>query len=200
MCNHYRNVPGATAVISTWREHIAWSEAEPVSHVGIAGDFWPQREAMIVRGTDAGAIVDYMEWGVPLTVAGKRPGSTITKHVTHVRNLASPFWRPVLENPAQRCLVPFTRFAEPKPHAGREQVWFHVPGEAISAFAGIWRGSDEGNVFAFVTCEANPLVASIHPAAMPVILHPADYQRWLDGAPAEELAVPFPSQLMAIAD
>jgi len=34
--------------------------------------------------------------------------------------------------------------------------------------------------------------------AMPVILQPEDYQRWLDGAPAGELAQPFPSQMMEI--
>ncbi|MBK9005043.1 MAG: hypothetical protein IPM67_00835 [Sphingomonadales bacterium] len=42
------------------------------------------------------------------------------------------------------------------------------------------------------------LVGAIHPKAMPVILHPQDYQRWLDGEPVKELALPFPSQLMAV--
>ncbi|MFN3619176.1 SOS response-associated peptidase family protein, partial [Sphingorhabdus sp.] len=55
-------------------------------------------------------------------------------------------------------------------------------------------------VFAFLTCAPNPLVAPLHPKAMPVILHEADYQAWLtaDWAEAAELAVPFPSQLMAV--
>ena len=69
----------------------------------------------------------------------------------------------------------------------------------MSAFAGLWRPSNEGNVYAFLTCEPNPLVAPLHPKAMPVILHPEDYDRWLDGADATELAVPFPSQLMSVA-
>jgi len=36
--------------------------------------------------------------------------------------------------------------------------------------------------------------------AMPVILHPEDYDRWLSDeyATACELAQPFPSQLMAV--
>jgi putative SOS response-associated peptidase YedK len=34
---------------------------------------------------------------------------------------------------------------------------------------------------------------------MPVILHPEAYDRWLDDADATKLAVPFPSQLMALA-
>ena len=32
---------------------------------------------------------------------------------------------------------------------------------------------------AFLTCEPNPLVVPIHPKAVPVILHPDDYDRWL---------------------
>lgn len=102
--------------------------------------------------------------------------------------------------PEQRCLVPFTAFAEPKPNAGREEVWFAVPNVPSAAFAGIWRPSRVGNVFAFLTCEPNPLVAPVHPKAMPVILHPEDYDRWLGGDPVADLAVPFPSQLMSIAD
>ena len=105
----------------------------------------------------------------------------------------------MLAKPDQRCLVPFTAFAEPKPNAGRDEVWFNVPGAPLSAFAGIWRPSEAGNVFAFLTCDPNPMVAPIHPKAMPVILHPEDYQNWLDGGDPQKLAVPFPSQLMATA-
>src|SRR3546814_1757253 len=75
-----------------------------------------------------------LQWGVPRTIPGKRPGSMITKRVTNVRNLASPFWRSMLSKPEQRCLVPFTRFAEPKPNAGREEIWFSVTGTPVAAF------------------------------------------------------------------
>jgi putative SOS response-associated peptidase YedK len=163
-------------------------------------DAWPKRQALLVRNGNDGAFVDSMIWGVPLTMPGKRPGTTVTKHVTNVRNLNSPFWRSMLAKPEHRCLVPFTAFAEPKPNAGREEVWFRVSAAPVSAFAGIWRPSEAGNVFAFLTCEPNPMVAPIHPKAMPVILQPEDYQRWLDGGHVHELAAPFPSQLMEIVD
>lgn len=197
MCNHYANDPEIQAEHSSWREYIGWSLNAPLPE--FARDVWPKRQALIVRTVDGERIPDAMAWGVPITLPGKREGTTVTKRVTNVRNLSSTFWRSMLAKPAQRCLVPFTRFAEPKPNAGREEVWFHVPAAPVVAFAGIWRPSDEGNVFAFLTCEPNPLVAPIHPKAMPVILQPEDYQRWLDGADARELAQPFPSQLMAIA-
>ena len=97
-------------------------------------------------------------------MAGKRPGTTVTKHVTNVRNLSSPFWKSMLANPERRCLVPFTRFAEPKPGKDAEtgrpaEYWFTIADRTVAAFAGIWRPSDAGNVFAFLTCEPNPLTS-----------------------------------------
>jgi putative SOS response-associated peptidase YedK len=202
VCNHYANDPVARETIQTWREYIGWSINRPLPPElqSAPADVWPKRQAIVVHSDSDGAYVDTMQWGVPLTLPGKRPGTTVTKNITNVRNLVSPFWRSMLARSEQRCLVPFSSFAEPKPNAGREEIWFEIKDAALSAFAGIWRPSDQGNVFAFLTCEPNPLVATYHPKAMPVILHPESYQPWLDGAPAEELATPFPSQLMAIVD
>ncbi len=198
MCNHYRSDPAMMRLLPTWREYIAWEkrplETEP------ATDVWPKRPALIVRRDEDGAHVpDVMLWGVPTNIPGKRPGVILEKRVTNVRNLSSTFWRSTLVRPEWRCLVPFKTFAEPKIGAGRDDHWFSVPSEPVAAFAGIWRPSSAGNVFAFLTCAPNPLVEPLHPKAMPVILHPDDYGRWLDCDDAAELAVPFPSQLMALA-
>ena len=196
MCNHYRNNPDA---IPTWREYIGAAPYEGEwSNIKI--DIWPKYQAIVARVEGGQKILDSIAWGVPFTTAGKRPGTTVTKRVTNVRNLSSPFWRSMLTNPAQRCLVPFSSFAEPKPNAGREECWFRVTDAPVAAFAGIWRPSVEGNVFAFVTCAPNPLVAPIHPKAMPVILHEDDYDRWLtdDFDGARSLVAPFPSQLMSV--
>ena len=195
MCNHFRNHPEA---ISTWREYIgADLPQDEFSEIKI--DVWPKKPAIIARDEDGRRILDTMHWGVPLKMKGKRPGRTVTKHITNVRNLSSPFWRSMLSDPASRCLVPFNEFAEPKPNAGREECWFTVTGEDVSAFAGIWRITADGPAFAFLTCEPNPLVKPIHPKAMPVILHPEDYERWLAGEDAAGFAQAFPSQLMAMA-
>ncbi len=196
MCNHYRNNPKA---IPTWRTYIgAVLHEDEWSDIKI--DVWPKYQGIVARRDEGKTILDSMAWGVPITLPGKREGTTVTKRVTNVRNLTSPFWRSMIANPLQRCLVPFSSFAEPKPNAGREEVWFRVTDAPVSAFAGIWRPSVEGNVFAFLTCEPNPLVAPIHPKAMPVILHPQDYQRWLTGDDVCDLAAPFPSQLMSIGE
>lgn len=197
MCNHYHAHLEAMKAMDAWKTFLTDSGTERLNEA--ATDVWPRRQALVGRKIEGRKSLDIMAWGVPLTVPGKRPGTTVTKHVTNVRNLDSPFWRSMLVTPAQRCLVPFSAFAEPKPDAGREEVWFTVKESPVAAFAGIWRQSDEGKVFAFLTCASNPLVAPIHLKAMPAILHFEDYDPWLDGADAQKLAVPFPSQLMMLA-
>ena len=95
-----------------------------------------------------------------------------------------------------------TDFCEWEGDTGAKQErWFSLPLSPIFGFAGVWRPSEQGKAYAFLTCEPNPLVAPIHPKAMPVILHPKNYERWLTDpyAIACELAQPFPSQLMAVA-
>ncbi|MEZ5708127.1 MAG: SOS response-associated peptidase family protein [Blastomonas sp.] len=198
MCNHYANDPDAQAKLSTWREYIGWSLDD--DWPGGETDIWPRRSAMVIVRDDDRTAARSMHWGVPLTMPGKRPGSTVTKHITNVRNLKSPFWRSMLSSPAQRCLVPFTSFAEPKIGQGRAEHWFSLPSRPVACFAGIWRESDAGQVYAFLTCEPNPLVAPLHPKAMPVILDEADHELWLTGTydQACALAVPYPSQLMKV--
>ncbi|HEV7342493.1 MAG TPA: SOS response-associated peptidase family protein [Sphingopyxis sp.] len=78
--------------------------------------------------------------------------------------------------------------------------WFRVADREVAAFAGLWRPTAVGDAYAFLTCAPNPLVAPLHPKAMPVILAEEDYATWLDGDAdaAAALAVPFPSQLMVV--
>jgi putative SOS response-associated peptidase YedK len=168
-------------------------------------DTYPRYESVVVRKQDGERVLDCMAWGIVRTLPGKS-GKPIRKAVTNVRNLASPFWRSTIASPAQRCLVPFTSFAEPRPgkdpHTGRPaNWWFTIEGEECCAFAGIWRISEGAPRFAFLTCEPNPLVAPLHPKAMPVILQREDYDSWLDGEAQQvcELAQPYPSQLMRVA-
>ena len=200
MCNHYQAHPEA---IATWAE---WAGYRKTAELVTTPDLWPKRPATVARIDSSTKLLDTMIWGVPRTMPGKRPGTTVTKYVTNVRNLSSPFWKSMLANPERRCLVPFTRFAEPKPGKDAEtgrpaEHWFTVSDRPVAAFAGIWRPSEAGNIFAFLTCEPNPLVAPLHPKAMPVVLGEADYDGWLSGNydSACALAVPFPSQLMIVA-
>jgi putative SOS response-associated peptidase YedK len=201
MCNHYQL--NAQALND-------WAVAQAIAAIEMADqtptDIWPKRKAVVARVENSTRNFDMMSWGVPMTLPGKRPGTQLTKYVTNVRNLASPFWKSTLAKPAQRCLVPFSSFAEPRagkdPQTGRPaEHWFGVSGAAVAAFAGIWRSFEDYNVFAFLTCEPNSVVKPVHPKAMPVILLPEDYERWLTGTYDDivGLQAPFPSQLTVMA-
>ena len=156
-------------------------------------ELFPKRMAWVVRKQDGSRTLDTMTWGFPPPPKSKAP-------VTNIRNLASPFWRSALNRPDRRCLVPVSEFCEWVGEVGSKvDRWFNLPSSSLFAFAGVWRPTEAGKAFAFLTCEPNPLVAPIHAKAMPVILHPDDYDTWLDAevASACSLAQPFPSQLMS---
>ena len=197
MCKHYANDLEAMRQLSTWRDYIG-SSLTPLP--ALARDVRPKRPAVIVRQEDGRTFVEAMQWGVPMTMPGRQSGTSVTKAVTNVRNLASPIWRVTLNKPEQRCLVPFNCFTERKQNVGREEVWFSVKEQPVAAFAGLWRSVGGVHVFALLTCRPNSPVATEHPRAMPVVLHPKDYEAWLttDYADACALAVPFPSQLMVM--
>lgn len=200
MCNHYRS---HIDKLASWREWAGYNLQLPNDPFN--EDVYPKRKGLVIRRAAEATIADVMTWGIVRKMPGKRPGTFINNAVTNVRNLSSPFWKSTLASSEHRCLVPFTTFAEPTldphPELGRKgEHWFKLPAYPVGAFAGIWRGSERGNEYAFLTCEPCALVAPLHPKAMPVILHPEDYDAWLSGdyAAACQLATPFPSQMMEV--
>jgi len=151
----------------------------------------------VVRKDGGERVLDLMTWGVPLQ----------GKPITNVRNLQSPFWRNMIANPDRRCIVPVTDFCEWSGEKGSKQEhWFSLPSREVFAFAGVWRPTEQGKAYAFLTCgydgdSATHIVGKIDPKACPVILHEEDEERWLNGDVDEvrALATPFPSQLMKVA-
>lgn len=154
---------------------------------------------VVVRGDSGQKVLTAMKWGFPPPGGASRP-------VVNVRNYGSPYWMNTIADVGQRCLVPATRFQEwstaTDPATGRKRAeWFTVPSQNLFSFAGIWRlGPDGENIFAFLTCDPNPLVATVNANSMPVIVAVEDYDRWLTAGYEEAvaMAVPFPSQLMAV--
>jgi putative SOS response-associated peptidase YedK len=111
-------------------------------------------------------------------------------------------------------LVPFTSFAENElmPDGSRPRVWFAFDDTPpLAFFAGIWtrwtsvrklkEGETTNDLFAFLTTEANKVVRSIHPKAMPVILtEPDEIDLWMS-TPAEEalkLQRPLPDNALMV--
>ena len=161
-------------------------------------EIYPGKPAPVLRRVAGGGLrLETMRWGFPGPAgAGKRP-------VTNVRNLDSPFWRTALSRPDRRCILPATSFCEWTGEAGsKRKVWFSLRDEEylLFAFAGLWRPTPEGPAMAMLTCAPNPLVAEIHPQAMPVILDGDGARRWLEDEreSACALAVPFPAEAMRI--
>ncbi len=195
MCNLYR----VTTNVEAMRRLFKVTGAAP--NLPLFPDIYPDKEAPIIRADDAGERrIDVARWGVP-------PPGGVSRPVTNVRNLASPFWRASLAGAARRCLVPVTAFcewtAEPDPATGRKRkVWFARPDGEAFAFAGVTRPNAPGEParYAFLTCEPNALVGAVHPKAMPVILEGDAVDAWLAGAPAEPLARQSPEDYLAIVE
>lgn len=162
-------------------------------------NIFPGYKAPVLRRVGERLSLQMMTWGFPgPQAAGGRP-------VTNVRNLSSPFWRSALRDPARRCLVPVTKFCEwtaaPDPVSNRKaKVWFAHGQHPLFAFAGIWRPAEDGAFMAFLTCEPNQTVAKVHPKAMPVMLEPRNFDRWLDDEHEQacSLAVPLSDAAMKV--
>lgn len=208
MCNHYRNDNrklGASTEIYGFEE---FSDTT-LRFDNLATDVYPDRMGLVLRkGAGAGMEAVAMRWGFP------PPPNLGTRPVTNVRNLKSSWWRQWLK-PEHRCLVPFTAFAEYTDATPKREMWFAMESGAPACFAGIWR-SWEGTrgtkaspetgrheLFAFLTCEPNGVVAPVHRKAMPVILPDREAQRaWLEAPSGDvaDLARPLADELLVLAD
>ena len=107
----------------------------------------------------------------------------------------------------RRCLVPASGFYEWKKldAKSKQPFAFDLTNGQMMAFAGLWDAwKDPANgkwlqSYTIITTDANELMAPIH-SRMPVIVHPGDYNRWLDREvthqPPIDLLRPFPAEEM----
>jgi putative SOS response-associated peptidase YedK len=151
-------------------------------------EIYPDQMAPIICSGPGGLELAKARWGLP-TPPQYLIGKKTDRGVTNVRNAASPHWRRWL-GPTNRCLVPFTRFAEPDQGRGGN-AWFQIADGRPEFFAGLhvpgWTsvrkvedGETTDDLFAFLTTSPNAEVAKVHPKAMPVILtEPTEWQTWM---------------------
>ena len=203
MCNLYSLTKGQQAIREAFR-----AMTDRTGNLPSLPGIFPDQMAPVIRNGDDDRELAMMRWGFPCPpgVPGNRP-------VTNIRNTGSGYWRAWMQ-PAYRCLVPATAFCEYA--AGKPAVphWFALGQDRpLFAFAGLWRpwtgtrgtkaepAEGEHQLFAFLTCEANAVVAPIHPKAMPVILTtPEECDAWMT-VPADEalhLQRPLADSLLSI--
>ena len=178
---------------ASWAQDVVRPNRDPV-------ELAPRAKAYVIREERDRRVLDVMGWDVL--------GGLASWPMTNVRNLALPQWRRLAAEPHNRCLMPLTEFCEwtPDKHQVGEgkpikgEMWFSVPAQPIFAVAGFWQKTAKGSGCTMVTCDANELVAPIHPKAMITILREADWDRWLTGSYDDAVALqrPFPADEMRV--
>ncbi len=193
MCNLYNQ----TTAVEAMRQVFAGLQVDASAGNLTPGDVYPDQLAPIITRDGDHMTLRRARWGLP-SPPQYHSASGIDRGVTNVRNTGSPHWRRWL-GPAHRCLVPVTKFAEPRPGKGAGNAWFTFREDRPAFFAGLWvpewtstrklrDGPTTDDLFGFLTCPPNAEVAPIHPKAMPVVLiEPADWVAWLT-APWAEVA------------
>lgn len=234
MCNAYNITTTQDAI-----RNFVSATHDVIGNMEPSIDVFPDRFAPIVRNNEGRRELAMVRWGMPSSsralfdAATKRADKLRAKGkdfdfnellkmepdggTINIRNTSSQHWKRWL-GVQNRCVVPFTRFAEPDPankvEGGRTpNAWFASTGDdPLMFFAGLWvkdwtsvRKVKEGlvtlDLFAFLTTEPNAVVAPIHQKAMPVILTTkGEVETWLT-APWEEaksLQRPLPDELLKI--
>jgi putative SOS response-associated peptidase YedK len=112
-------------------------------------------------------------------------------------------WRTPFQK--RRCLVPASGYYEWKhlDKKTKQPYAFKMQDDALFAFAGLWDAWKEPDgqwlqSYSLITTEANELASEVIDR-MPVILHPKDYDRWLQrdsDEPPVDLLRPFESEQM----
>lgn len=200
MCNLYSLTKGQAAITEMTR-----AMRDTTGNMPPLPDIFPDYVAPIVRNHEGVRDLSMARWGMP-SPAFALKGKKSDPGVTNVRNLTSPHWRRWL-GVESRCVVPFTSFSENEVLAGgsRPPVWFALDdSRPLAFFAGIWtrwtsvrkvkEGETTNDLFAFLTCEPNKEVATVHPKAMPVILTTttAEIDTWLTAPTGEAVKLQRP--------
>ena len=160
----------------------------------------PTQDVLAIRLDSAGKqeAVE-LRWGlIPFWAKEEKIAySTINARAETVA--AKPAFREAFKK--RRCLIAADGYYEWKAEDGAKQPYrITLNPEQPFSFAGLWecweRPEKVVESCTIIVTNANDLTRDIHDR-MPVILDPADYDRWLSGAAGEELLKPYPSEKMA---
>ena len=142
-----------------------------------------QKVAVIRQNGDGQNRLDFLRWGlIPSWAEGMSIGYKLinarseTVHEKHSFRHAIRY---------RRCLIPTSGFYEWREEGGKNiPLYVRVKDGSPMVFAGLWESwkSPEGEVIescTILTTTSNKLIKPLH-ERMPVILHPQEYDIWLD--------------------
>lgn len=151
----------------------------------------------VVRPQDGGVELALCQWGfIPGWLKSMPKNKSINARAESLAD--KPFFRSAFR--LRRCLVPANGFYEWKRTGTQKQPYYIRLSDAeLFSFAGIWDrwegGGEPVETFAIITTDANEAMKPIHDR-MPVILDPAQYERWLRSG-GSDLLVPFAGPMQA---
>jgi putative SOS response-associated peptidase YedK len=156
----------------------------------------PEQRSPIVIAVEKGRRIHMARWGlVPSWSRDPSLGGAMINAPAETLD-EKPAYRTAFH--AQRCLVPANGFYEWQTKDANKQPYkISLRNGAVFAFAGLWEkwAPDSGEpveTFAIITTQANKLIGEVH-QRMPVIIAPAEYQRWLTAPPntVKRLLLPY---------
>jgi putative SOS response-associated peptidase YedK len=143
----------------------------------------PTQEILGVLESPDGREVKFFKWGlIPSWAKDASMGAKLINARSETV-MEKPSFREAFKR--RRCLIPADGFYEwQRTNSKKQPFFFQMKDERPFGFAGLWdRWLDEHGKpiesCTILTTEANELLKPVHDR-MPVILHPHDYDLWLD--------------------
>jgi putative SOS response-associated peptidase YedK len=164
----------------------------------------PTQDILSIRQSEDGREAAMLKWGlVPSWAKDSSMGAKLINARSETVS-EKPSFREAFKK--RRCIIPADGFYEWARSERRKQpFFFRMQDEHLFGFAGLWEqwkgeGDQVINSCTILTTEANELLQPVHDR-MPVILHPDDYELWLDADMRQlefvkELLRPFPGAEM----
>jgi len=179
MCGRYR-LSRRKQILEDHFDTAPWDE-EWSPRYNIA----PTQQVPVVRQHPKEPIrqLSYQRWGLIPTWARDPSIASSTINAKSETAAEKPAFRDPFEY--RRCLIPADGFYEWKRHGTSKQPYcFEVQNGELFAFAGLWDGwkNAEGQwikTCSILTTIPNSVTSTVHDR-MPVILHPENYDLWLD--------------------